>query len=67
MAGRNLFAEKSKGRNLEAQIESFLAVSTLSPELATDVDILRQMGNFVHLNESFFTGEIVDISGQEAG
>lgn len=31
------------------------------------MDKLREMGNFIHLNESFVSGDVLEISSEEAG
>jgi hypothetical protein len=55
-----------EARDLKDRIRLFLEEPGLTPATASNVDTLREMGNFVHLNESVATGEIVEISSDEA-
>lgn len=58
-----------KLRNLKDRIQCFLdsdEFPDLSTELTKNVEVLRDMGNFIHLNESYATGEIVEIASEEA-
>lgn len=38
----------------------------LPADVKSDVQAIRQIGNFIHLNESIATGEVVDLSGEDA-
>lgn len=53
-------------RNLEERIEAFLASHSLPSAFADNIRRIRTMGNFIHLNESWATGNIVEISQEEA-
>jgi len=56
-----------KGPNLATRITTFLESHKLPGELHLNLDKLREMGNFIHLNESFVTGDVLEISPEEAG
>ncbi|MDA0988700.1 MAG: DUF4145 domain-containing protein [Chloroflexi bacterium] len=53
-------------RNLEKRIERFVADVPMNSALRENVDSIRKMGNFIHLNETVFTGEFDDIDSGQA-
>lgn len=66
---------KTLQRSLEERLRMFTGVLELpdgvnTPDLPNDVsddiDTIRQMGNFIHLNESIATGDVVDLSPEDA-
>ncbi len=58
--------DNNRSLNLQNRIQAFMKSKQLSQELSAKVDILREMGNFIHLNESLLTGDVVEISEGEA-
>jgi hypothetical protein len=56
-----------KAGNLNAEIDLAIASSTLPPDLAEDLDMIRTIGNFAaHPVKSTNTGTIVDVEPAEA-
>ncbi len=62
--------ETKKGKQLDLtlheRIKAFQEAKNLTPDLNENLDMLREMGNFIHLNESFATGQIVEVEEAEA-
>jgi hypothetical protein len=54
--------------SLDRRLEEFAKKPglTLPGDLSKDLQLVRQMGNFIHLNESMATGQIVEVANEEA-
>jgi len=59
--------QKVPKAKLNVRIKKFLETTSIPSDLRNNVDLIREMGNFIHLNESIATGDVVEISPEEAG
>jgi hypothetical protein len=66
---QDLLKEKggAKKRDLNDQIEEMMVGDRLPPDLAEDLDVVRNIGNFgTHTQKSTHSGEILDVEPGEA-